>query len=94
MSFKKMLLSTKLSDEKIIETFLPYLINDIEFDDRKDNDITLYFIIDTQDISKECLIKIINMMLNNNKINKKEIEYIINNYKKYNLSYNDFYKLS
>lgn len=91
MSYKKLLMETKVSDEKILEIFIPYLTNKIEFDDRKDNDITLFTIIDTQEMSKDCLITILKNMIDSKTITRSTIEYIINRYTQYNLNINELY---
>jgi hypothetical protein len=91
MSYKKLLMETKVSDEKILEIFIPYLTNKMEFDDRKDNDITLFTIIDTQEMSKECLITILKNMIDSKTIIRSTIEYIINRYTQYDLNINNFY---
>jgi hypothetical protein len=91
MSYKKLLMETKVSDEKILEIFIPYLTNKMEFDDRKDNDITLFTIIDTQQISKECFITILKNMIDSKTITRSTIEYIINRYVQYDLNINEFY---
>ncbi len=94
MSYKNLLLNTKLSDDEILNIFLPFFSNKKDFDDRKDNDITLFFLIDTQkNMSKECLLKIINSMIENKRISKKTIEYIVNKYQYYNFIMSDFFKL-
>jgi len=84
-------METKVSDEKILEIFIPYLTNKMEFDDRKDNDITLFTIIDTQRISKECFITILKNMIDSKTITRSTIEYIINRYVQYDLNINEFY---
>ena len=91
MSYKKLLMETKVSDEKILEIFIPYLTNKMEFDDRKDNDITLFTIIDTQEMSKDCLITILKNMIDSKTITRSTIEYIINKYTQYDLNINEFY---
>jgi hypothetical protein len=91
MSYKKLLMETKVSDEKILEIFIPYLTNKMEFDDRKDNDITLFTIIDTQQISKECFITILKNMIDSKTITRSTIEYIINRYVQYDLNINEFF---
>jgi len=91
MSYKKLLMETKVSDEKILEIFIPYLTNKMEFDDRKDNDITLFTIIDTQEVSKECLITILKNMIDSKTIIGSTIEYIIKRYTEYDFNINDFY---
>jgi len=84
-------METKVSNEKILEIFIPYLTNKMEFDDRKDNDITLFTIIDTQEMSNECLITILKNMIDSMTITRSTIEYIINTYKQYDLNINNFY---
>lgn len=91
MSYKKLLMETKVSDEKILEIFIPYLTNKMEFDDRKDNDITLFTIIDTQEISKQSFITILKNMIDSKTITRSTIEYIINKYTQYDLNINEFY---
>jgi hypothetical protein len=91
MSYKKLLMETKVSDEKILEIFIPYLTNKMEFNDRKDNDITLFTIIDTQEISKQCFITILKNMIDSKTITRSTIEYIINRYTQYNLNISEFY---
>ena len=91
MSYKKLLMETKVSDEKILEIFIPYLTNKMEFDDRKDNDITLFTIIDTQEMSKDCLSTILKNMIDSKTITRPTIEYIINKYTQYDLNINEFY---
>ena len=91
MSYKKLLMETKVSDEKILEIFIPYLTNKMEFDDRKDNDITLFTIIDTQEISKQSFITILKNMIDSKTITRSTIEYIINKYTQYNLNINELY---
>ena len=91
MSYKKLLMETKVSDEKILEIFIPYLTNKMEFDDRKDNDITLFTIIDTQEMSKDCLSTILKNMIDSKTITRSTIEYIINKYTQYDLNINEFY---
>jgi hypothetical protein len=91
MSYKKLLMTTKMSEERILEIFMPYLTNKMEFDDRKDNDITLFTIIDTQEMSKECLLKILKNMIDCNTIVRNTIEYIIQKYKSYHININDLY---
>ena len=80
-----------MSEERILEIFMPYLTNKMEFDDRKDNDITLFTIIDTQEMSKECLLKILKNMIDCNTIVRNTIEYIIQKYKSYHININDLY---
>jgi len=91
MSYKKLLMETKVSDEKILEIFIPYLTNKMEFDDRKDNDITLFTIIDTQEMSKQCFVTILKNMIDYKTITRSTIEYIINRYTQYDLNINEFY---
>ena len=91
MSYKKLLMETKVSDEKILEIFIPYLTNKMEFDDRKDNDITLFTIIDTQRISKQSFITILKNMIDSKTITRSTIEYIINRYVQYDLNINEFF---
>ena len=91
MSYKKLLMETKVSDAKILEIFIPYLTNKMEFDDRKDNDITLFTIIDTQEMSKDCLSTILKNMIDSKTITRPTIEYIINKYTQYNLNINELY---
>jgi hypothetical protein len=85
MSYKKLLMTTKILDSDIIQIFLPYLINKIQFDDRKDNDITIFNIINHQNISKNTLIYILKNMLLEKAISINDINYIINTYSKYEL---------
>lgn len=91
MSYKKLLMETKVSDEKILEIFIPYLTNKMEFDDRKDNDITLFTIIDTQEISKQCFITILKNMIDSKTITRSTIEYIVNRYTQYDLNIDELY---
>ncbi len=84
-------METKVSDEKILEIFIPYLTNKMEFNDRKDNDITLFTIIDTQQVSKGCFITILKNMIDCKTITRSTIEYIINRYVQYDLNINEFY---
>jgi len=91
MYYKKLLMTTKIPEDKLMEIFIPYLTYEYEFEERKDNDITLFFIIDNQNLSRDCLIKIINNMIKKNSISRNDVEYIVNHYKKYNFNIDEFY---